>query len=599
MRALANLTVVLFLFTHLFTPAAMAQGTGLPPKFPQIPDDASEAQDASPPETPESEPVTFDEDVTAEDAEVDDSLDAPADAPVEILELPADTTLSQRIQISEDFLLLGEIEQALSLWEDVPGEFPSKLVVYDKALSDYRTHGEHAKVLKVLLLKRTALIESKAAATQAVSPVAVVENDVVTLIQTQMQEEALRQIVQDFGPAFPADVALLRLIALHEGQGDTYRTAREIKRFTSVFPQHAALPQVSAISERMRQRARSSRHRIGALFQTTGDSAAFSDSALKGVQLAVQQFRSPEGAVGLIVKEWEGQSAGAPEALKRWIAEDRPIALVGPLLSKEVNRAAPIVEAAGLALITPGATAPTLASLGKSVIRNASTGRAQCQALVQHALSRMRRFAILFPKTPRNEEWANCFSEQIKAGGGEVLYSASYPPGETDFAGPIRQIKNAETQPDAIFLPGDARTVGLLIPQLTFHGVVGLTLLGTNDWNHPQFLTLAGRHAEGARFADGFFPESPDAAVRQFVEQYRAKYQQTPDMLAAQAYDAARLILTAIENGAVTPQEVRAALLSTTQFSGASGQILEMRNGEAVKQPLMIEVRRGRFVQAQ
>jgi ABC-type branched-subunit amino acid transport system substrate-binding protein len=396
-------------------------------------------------------------------------------------------------------------------------------------------------------------------------------------------------------------VALLRLIALHEAQGDAYRAAQEIKRFTATFPQHAALPQVEAITERMQKRAKSSRHRIGALFQTTGDSAAFSDSALKGIQLAVQHFRSQEGAVGLIFKEWEGQAAGAPEALKRWLAQDRPIALVGPLLSKEVNRAAPVAEAAGLALITPGATATTLTSLGKSVIRNASTGRAQCQALVQHARSRMHlsSFAILFPKTPRSEEWAKCFSDQVKAGGGEILHSASYPPGETDFADPIRHIKSIEAGLDAIFMPGDARTVGLLIPQLTFHGVVGVALLGTNDWNHPQFLKLAGRHAEGALFADGFFPGSPDAAVRQFVEQYQAKYQQMPDILAAQAYDAARLILTAIENGAVTPQEVRAALLSTTQFSGASGQILEIRNGEAVKQPLIIEVRRGRFVQAQ
>lgn len=583
-----QMIISLFLFFLVATEVPAQEAT---PTVSQPPPDAADG------------PVTFDDAVTTpeetEGIETDNASNMPEDAPLEVLDLPRNITIPERMRLGEEFLLLGETDQALSVWEDVPGESPSKLVIYDKALLAYRTEGQHWKAFKVLLLKQTILAEMPKMDAAAVDSVNGVRNDIVAVIETHLQESDLQRVVQESGAAFPADVALIRLMTLYEAQGDAYRVTQEIQRFTVAFPQHPALSQVEGIRERMRQRAKSLRYRIGALFQMTGDSAAFSDAALKGIQLALQQFPVAGGGVGLIVKALEGQT---PEALEKWVKEDRPIALVGPLLSKEVNRVAPIAEAAGLVLITPGATAASLTSLGKSVVRNASTGRAQCHAIAQYAVSRMglSHFAILSPRTHRSEAWTQCFSEQVKKRGGQVVSNETYSPEETDFSEPILRIKGASgtsVKPDAIFLPGNARTVGLLIPQLAFHGVRGLALLGTHDWNHPSFLKLVGGHAEGAVFADGFFLGSTDAAVLQFVESYQKKYQQTPDILAAQAYDATRLILSAIEAGAATPQAVRAAILSTTQHAGASGQILEMREGEAVKQPLMIEVRRGRFVQ--
>jgi len=594
------LPVRLFFLSFLVITGALAREP-LPVERPDPPSatEASE-QEAGPPssEAPHDDvaETPFDEAVTVDEAEPDDGLDMP----VETLDLPPDITVQERVQLSEDFLRLGETDQALSVWEDVQGEVPSKLALYDKVLAEYRKQGQHWKVFQILQRKLLALAEAPTLVGPLVNPADAVNDEITTLIQTDMKEDELRRVVKTSGVAFPADVAMIRLIALYEAQGDAYLTAQEIAHFTEVFPRHPALSQVKSVAERMRQKTQSSRYRIGALFRTTGDSAVFSDSALKGVYLALRQAPAIEGGVGLVVEAFPDQAA-TPEALRKWLEENRLIALVGPLLSKDVNRVAPITETLGLPLVTPGATAASLASLGKSVIRNASTGRAQCHVIAQYAVSEMRqvRFAVLFPKTDRGETWAKCFSEQVKKRGGEVILMASYQAGETDFAEPILRVKNAAVKPDAIFLPGDARTVGLLLPQMTFHGVRGFPLLGTAEWRHPSFLRLAGHHAEGAVFADGFFPESPDPAIRQFVEQYEREYHQTPDILAAQAYDATRLILDAIANGAVTSKAVTAALLSTTQFQGASGLILEVQNGETVKQPLLVGVRQGRFVQIQ
>jgi ABC-type branched-subunit amino acid transport system substrate-binding protein len=116
-------------------------------------------------------------------------------------------------------------------------------------------------------------------------------------------------------------------------------------------------------------------------------------------------------------------------------------------------------------------------------------------------------------------------------------------------------------------------------------------------WNDPDFLRLAGSYAEGAIFVDGFFQESPHPFVQKFVKEYREQFQQDPNLFSAQAYDAANIILEAIKKGAVTPSGVRAAIADTKEFEAVSGYIFEMKEGEAIKKPFLIQVKKGRLVQ--
>ena len=55
---------------------------------------------------------------------------------------------------------------------------------------------------------------------------------------------------------------------------------------------------------------------------------------------------------------------------------------------------------------------------------------------------------------------------------------------------------------------------------------------------------------EGAVFVDGFFASSQRRATQEFVAAYRSAYGGTPDILEAQAYDAAKLVDAALQGGA-------------------------------------------------
>ncbi len=520
-----------------------------------------------------------------------------------------------RFQLSDLHLNLGDLREAIDLWADLPNEEATKISVYERAAQGYLSRNEPLEALQLLMRKRELVVDPEMSGT--------VRESIVSVVKDKLQEKDLQTVAKQYGAVFPADEALIRLMTLYDGRFDYFREEKEVKRFLTVFPNHAYSTEAKRLSGQIKEKIKGNRYLIAVILPLSGKLASFGNSALNAIQLAVQQFKEslPGASVGLVVKDIEEERSRLSETLPAWLDEYRPIAVVGPLLSKEVDRVSPIAEKADLVLITPGATSARLASLGKAVFRNVLTARFQCRAIAEHAVTRLnlKRFAILYPKDHFGTEWVQCFTQEITGLGGEVVHVESYPVGETDFTASIRRLKEADLKKggvaefeqqgrkkkeisytptfDALFLPGDADEVGLIIPQLVFHNIKEIPLLGTNGWNTPEFLKLVGPYAEGAVFVDGFFAGSSDPMIRKFVTQYRAKYQQEPDLLAAQAFDSARWVLAALEKGASTGREVKGAVAKTRDFPGVSGGIIEVREGEAVKKPFFIQVQKGKLVQ--
>jgi ABC-type branched-subunit amino acid transport system substrate-binding protein len=153
---------------------------------------------------------------------------------------------------------------------------------------------------------------------------------------------------------------------------------------------------------------------------------------------------------------------------------------------------------------------------------------------------------------------------------------------------------------DAVFIPDFAKNVKLIAPALAVEDVVTQTclpqeverirkttgrpdlqpvqLLGANGWGgDPSLFDTgpggAGRHLRCSIFVDGFFAGSQRPATRRFVEAFEAKHPgQTPTILEASAYDAARIARQLMER-ARTRAELRDALATLRGFPGATGDL--------------------------
>jgi branched-chain amino acid transport system substrate-binding protein len=124
-------------------------------------------------------------------------------------------------------------------------------------------------------------------------------------------------------------------------------------------------------------------------------------------------------------------------------------------------------------------------------------------------------------------------------------------------------------------------------------------LLGGDGWDSTQLVKIAGESIEGSYYSNHYSHEEDRPAVKQFVEKYKGKYNQTPDGLAAMGYDAAKLLFHAMERApSLGSKDLAAAIASTKDFPGVTGSISIDENRNARKPAVVVQVKGGvpRFV---
>jgi ABC-type branched-subunit amino acid transport system substrate-binding protein len=272
-------------------------------------------------------------------------------------------------------------------------------------------------------------------------------------------------------------------------------------------------------------------------------------------------------------------------------------------------------------LIAPAATAAAAAApAGRYVLRYGLTNVQQARAVAQYAVEKLnaKRFVVLYPNNAYGRELSRLFIEDVRQRDGELIALETYEPHATDFGPQLRRIKTADLAKygllgpppakrgqvqtytpgfDAVFIPGDYDEAALIASQLAFYDIQNVALLGANGWGSEELVTLGGRYVDGGVFVDGFFAGSADPAVRAFTQAYRSRYQAEPTLLAAQGYDAARLVLAALRAGADSGEKVHAYLAALKEFRGATGYASMSPEGELVRTLFFIQVKNGRFVE--
>ncbi len=348
----------------------------------------------------------------------------------------------------------------------------------------------------------------------------------------------------------------------------------------------------------------------------------------------------------LVIRDSEGTPEAAAMAIESLAAEEGLMAIIGPLLGDTAEAAAPIADGLGIPLLalTSREEVPRSRSY---VFRLRTSPRDEIRTLVDYASKELgaERYAILYPKDNYGRGMRNHFWEAVSEQGGMVVASSGYEPDATDFAKPIRDmigftlltederaalerrdsllrrarrlepidarlvrstayaIPGPEGDPlpprvdfDVLFIPDSHNKVVLIAPQLTFHEIADVSLLGPSGWNHPDLVSIGRKHVRGAVISALFHEQSGFPFVSDFVENFRETFGASPDVFAAHGYDAARLVMVQLKAGVETREGVRNGILRTQGFPGASGVINMAPDGNARKRPFLLKVRGGRLV---
>lgn len=443
-----------------------------------------------------------------------------------------------------------------------------------------------------------------------------------SLVQDKMDKKALLQVRDAYPTAFPGDVALIRLIEFHTNRGEEHLAERNLRLFLERFPAHEYAQSASEQLHAFKAKVKASQYVIAALLPTSGRMSAFGTESLNGIRLALEKGKETLGltSVGLMVKDSHAADKAALRAeLSELVAEYRPLAVIGPMFSRELQAVAGIAEATEIPFITPSAPVTDVRRLGTYLFSTALTSSQQVRRLADYAMGRLghRRFCVLYPDNAYGQELTRLFVQEVRQRGGEMIAVESYAESETDFGQQIKRLKTedlkhhgtATTTPtskggtritytpgfDAVFLPSSYAQAALIAPQLLFYDVKVL-LLGSNAWHSPDLLRMGERWMEGSVFADGLLPDSQDPVVRDFVERYRRRFQTNPSLFSAQAYDATRLVLEAIRKGANSGRGVRDQFLKLQDLPSLGGPASFGPGGTLDRRVFLIQVKHGKFV---
>jgi branched-chain amino acid transport system substrate-binding protein len=340
---------------------------------------------------------------------------------------------------------------------------------------------------------------------------------------------------------------------------------------------------------------------VGEYGSLTGGIATFGISTRNGSQLAFDDINSRGGVLGqkikLLVEDDQSKPEEAGTVVNKLIHQDHVVAMIGHVASSHSLAAAPICQAEKIPMISPSSTNPRVTQVGNFIFRVCflDTFQGAVMAKFAHDTLKVQDVAILVDvRSDYSVGLQTFFGQAFKKLGGKIVSEQSFSQGDSDFRAQLTAIKAAN--PQAIYVPGYYTEVGTIVHQARELGIT-VPFLGSDGWDSPKLWEIGGTALNGCYFSNHYATDDPSPVVQKFVTDYKAKYNQLPDALAALAYDAARILADAMTRaGSSDGEKVRDAIASTKDFPGVTGNISINQDRNAVKTAVIVKVENGKYL---
>lgn len=292
---------------------------------------------------------------------------------------------------------------------------------------------------------------------------------------------------------------------------------------------------------------------IGGLAPLTGGVAQFGVATQQGVELYIEQFNAQGGLQ--INMEWFNEEGQAPLGISGYFdLVDRGVtAIIGAVTSGVTMAVVPFAYEDGMPMITATSTHAGVTvdqdtgAVFTNMFRSCFIDPFQGYVMANFAADvvEAQTVAILY-----NNENAysigltEAFIEQAAERGMEVILVETFQNQAVNFAGQLTNIANAN--PDALFVPYYYESVALMASQ-SAGTALDTVWLGADGWATVLDMMLDASPLEGAFYLTGFYLGADDPEVQDFVTRFQAAHGVLPNMFAAQGYDAAMILIAAIE----------------------------------------------------
>ena len=340
---------------------------------------------------------------------------------------------------------------------------------------------------------------------------------------------------------------------------------------------------------------------VGYYGDLSGRTSSFGQSTKNGAEMAADEINKAGGINGrtiqIIVEDDQGEPNKAATVVSKLINQDKVIAVLGEVASSNSLAAAPKAQEAKVPMISPSSTNPAVTQVGDYIFRVCFIDPFQGEVMAKFAANNLKakRAAILYDfNSDYSRGLYEFFKRSFTGYGGQIVSEKSYTQGDRDFSGQLTAIRAAN--PDVIYVPGYYGEVGVISNQKTQLGIKA-PLLGGDGWDAPQLWQLGGASLNGNYISNHYSVDDPSPAIQKFVADYKARYNISPDALAALGYDSMKVLADAMKRaGSTENTKLRDAIAQTKDFPGVTGKISIDKDRNAVKPAVVLKLENSKFV---
>lgn len=317
--------------------------------------------------------------------------------------------------------------------------------------------------------------------------------------------------------------------------------------------------------------------KIGHAAPLTGGIAHLGKDNEYGAKLAIDEANAKGTTIGgekivfeLLSEDDEGKPDKGPIIAQKFV-DAKVAGVVGHLNSGVTIPASAVYNQAGIPMISGSATNPKLTEQGfNNVFRTVGRDDQQGPAIANYlnAQYQPKTVAVIDDATSYGEGLANEVEKTLKAAGIVVLPREKGTDKTTDWKAILTKLKGKK--PDAVFYGGMDSGAGPLMRQGRELGIKAVFAFGDGACT-DKMKELAGDASEGLICSQAGIPVQ--AASKEFLAAFKAKFNANPLIYAPFTYDAANLIITAMQKANSVDPAKYLPELAKLSFQGASGKI--------------------------
>ena len=341
----------------------------------------------------------------------------------------------------------------------------------------------------------------------------------------------------------------------------------------------------------------------------TGQNAEYGKGFEVSTKMAVDEINSKGGVQGYKLQIKVGDSKGEPKEssdLCRQFIDDKTIAaIIGDFTSGASMANAPIVDEGKIVQISPTASNPDYAGMSPFTFSIMGRQDGEGPFFSTYILKKKmgaQKIGVIYV----NSDWGlasyNALTGQMQKDGLDLVASAEYVTGETDFSTVVSKVQAEE--PDTVVIL-DQGAVPYILNQIHKVGWTDVKIATLGPGSSQQLIDLTGEASENLYTSTPFFfnpdNENDEAWRKTFLD--KAGFEPTVHPVCA--YDCVYILAKALEN---VPADVLASndigalrlairdAVQNIEIEGMTGPIKFNENGDITRAYIIAQVQKGKWV---